>query len=78
VSRPISSAAPLDGRLLTVPQDFVKILDRGLAVASIAKRHERGRGHILGEEACRALLLLNVRQGAGSLGLDACAREPVR
>jgi len=43
VGRPIPLTLPLDEPLFTVPQDFVKILDRDLAAAGIPKRDERGR-----------------------------------
>jgi len=36
-------AVPLDEPLFTVPQDFVRILDRDLAAAGIPKRDARGR-----------------------------------
>jgi len=36
-------ALPLDEPLFTVPQNFVKTLDRDLAAAGIPMRNERGR-----------------------------------
>jgi len=41
--KPVSLCLPAGEPLFTVPQDFVKILDRDLAAAGIPKRDDRGR-----------------------------------